>query len=227
MNFQSAIEKQVEFLFPNHSIPITEDILKGFHVIPEIIEANDEVYKNRSKYRLTWALSNAQNDLDTLLQAVFSCNKTAHISSKDLVNIKGIKKEIGPIQRRHIKSMKNIYAITSMAISLIDIAVSIVLVLLISKVGHFTESLFDSAILGTLFFSFIILLKVSLDRFVILPRVHHWGWANFKKINKSFERNSATIVASLIISKYLIAHDQKKKIPPILKKARKILITTQ
>lgn len=84
-------------------------------------------------------------------------------------------------QEQRLTSRAKLFKFFSHLVMGIDIVISVVLIILISKYGHIGESVFSNVFLVGIVFLLIVLLKVFLDRFFIIPKVEKFGRKLYRK----------------------------------------------
>ncbi|MFW9994503.1 MAG: hypothetical protein ACFFD4_20835 [Candidatus Odinarchaeota archaeon] len=63
--------------------------------------------------------------------------------------------------------------------SLLDIVISVFLILVVTQISHGVH--LEDILLTAFFIGGLALVKVSLDRFFIIPRLNNWGWRFFSR----------------------------------------------
>ena len=226
MNLEKLIKEKIAELSPEErNIKIPEQMFTNITKIQAFIDNDNQIYKNREKYDLQWAFKNAQNNINNFFDVLLNRTKPYFINfkQKNPKVLSELKKSINLRRKKSLKRKLNSYSIAFFSMSFIDIVISIILILIITKVGYISESLFSSAIFGILFFVIVILLKVSLDRFYIIPRVHSWGWKKFKTINDRFAINISILLAFLIIANKLTKEGNTIQIKYLLKNVKLLI----
>jgi len=199
INIKRLIENKIKILAPKDEIIIPKHI--NLDEIQKIVKKASDIYEKKEIYDLKWALEDSQKNINKLFKNFLKKGAPflKNLMGKNLILLNEIKDKSNIRRKNKLKRRIKAYSITSSLVSFIDIFISIILVLIITKIGHISESLFSSVVLSFLFFVFIILLKVTLDRYYIIPKVHKWGWNNFKKINIFFLDNITLTLAFLLV----------------------------
>lgn len=184
--------------------------------------ALEEVYRERHRYNLHWAFHHAQltfNDLfdatmeHRLRPALATMQKQAeHHSDRDLITreMEALKKE----HHRKIKRLqrkRQIFSFMSFLVSFVDIIISLALIVVIAEVSNLSQTLINSSLLALVFLCSIALLKVTLDRFWIIPHVDTWGWELYRKAVQRYKSSLANLVALGMGIEEMIVRD----IPPM------------
>lgn len=156
---------------PTFADGLVEEVGAGFHEL-------EHIHENHARYNLGWAFTQARQRFgafyDTAVeryeQSGGSGTRNAGEEHVDVVARRGL---------RALAWSSRIFSLLSLLVSLVDIVISVVLILAVSRVSHYTDSFIGSATVGLLVVALVALLKVTLDRFVIIPVVHRWGWQRF------------------------------------------------
>lgn len=208
MNLDKDVQNNIKKYYPCGKVKVSIKHINKIAEIEKYLKQNVEISKNRTMYDLQWAFKDSQKrinlffeeSLHEIIQILNTLKKEDPFFYKELIHLKQINKHHKKALNRNVQS----YQIASFLISFIDIIISMILIVLISQISHIGQAFFSSAILGTLFIAIIALLKVSLDRKYIIPKVHKLGWKWYKKININFEKNMALLISTSIIITELI-----------------------
>lgn len=145
------------------------------------------IAEQEARYDLHWALENAEAVHTELTEememAVADCLASCSLQGKNQHEIDTVEERLRRVdtqRSRGILHNAEYFSLISFAVSLVDIAISVTLIVIISEIAHIGGTLLDSVILGLFFVAVIAFLKVSLDRFVILPAVGRWGWRRYR-----------------------------------------------
>jgi len=155
----------------------------------------DEIYAHRQRYDLHWAFHEAEDVFRRLMDlsgtGIDECLRQ-HYTREIPLRLTAPTSRMDLTARRKSAAIarKTMYFSTfSNLVSLIDIVISVILIVIISEVAHFGNTLFDSVILIHLFTVIVALLKVTLDRFFIIPRIRQWGWKKYLSPDRSWWRS--------------------------------------
>lgn len=88
----------------------------------------------------------------------------------------------------------------------IDIVISVILIVLISKYGHIGESFFSNFVLVGIVFFLIVILKVFLDRFFVVPQVEKFWWRLYKKFIGKIRISLVSLVALFLFLDWANKH---------------------
>lgn len=218
MDLMKLIRKEIKHFSPKHaSIEFTDSFLDLILEVQDFANENDLIFEDRDKYDLHWAFSNAQAKINSLTSKIFIGLRVDFESFKEKYPglfedycFKAMHKSQKKVNRN-----LNLYEAISQFVSFIDIIISVILIVLISKASHIGDTLFQSAFLGLVFFGIIALLKVTLDRFYVIPKVHNWGWKKYKQISDNFFKNSPKLLAFLFILDHSMNNDIKEVMPSL------------
>ncbi len=215
MNLRLLVKKEIERLYPPYKgIGISGSDLEVLKKIHNFIDRKEKIYSERHKYDLQWAFRDAHDRINGLVSELILMRE------KDPSLSEMITKNVNSRRIKRLDKNIRIYSLASTFVCLIDIIISLVLIMAISEIGHMGDGMFSSALLSTLFFIIVILLKVTLDRFYIIPKVHAWGWERYLRISRSFEQNFAIMLALKIVIDRLSKEGKKDSIEKVLEKAR-------
>ena len=92
-------------------------------------------------------------------------------------------------------SAANMYSYLSRITLGIDIVISVLLILGVTLLAQTIERNLESYIIVIGFIALIALVKVSLDRFLIIPRIDEWGWNRYHKLTHVIEKKTSQIIA--------------------------------
>lgn len=224
--FRKNIERKVKKICPRYKKQaLACRYSRIINKIEKFYLNNQKIYQDRKMYDLHWAFKDAQlkihEYIEILLNDIREKYKECSIESKQIMTIRSIQKSAYD-HEKNIKRLIRLYDIGSFFVTFIDIIISLILIVIITKVGHFGESLFDTGIVATLFISFVAFLKISLDRFYIIPKVHAWGWSLYKKINRIFEEDSAALIATYLSISALIKVHHEEELNKIVEKSENL-----
>lgn len=176
LNLESDILYYVEQKFPDYyhndiSKPKREKIAH----LSKLFDEFTEIGREKEKHNLKWAFRKANNDFNFEELQKVQPKRDCFIAYDDVVCAvnKQSKAKINNFSRR--------FSLLSMGFSLIDIAVSVLLILIVSLITHFGEGIFNTLVLSSLFIALVALIKVTLDRFAIMPVIDRYGWYLFNK----------------------------------------------
>ena len=157
-----------------------------------------EIYLNKERYDLHWAFKQAN---ESILYRQEKINKKIE---EKIPNFKEIVSTTSRKTKLRVKRIRNTFNSLSFLVSFIDIIISVALILLVTMLSQQIESLIESVLLNILFVGLIALVKVSLDRFVIIPRIDKWGWKMYlRSINLMKQISIRLISVNLVLEEAL------------------------
>ncbi|PAB56511.1 hypothetical protein [Anaeromicrobium sediminis] len=190
--------------------------------LDEIFNEIEEVYRNKNRYNMHWAFDNAQTKFND-----FYLQMTEGKIKSELEYCKTKKKiltEFGKLDKTNrkmihqIKRRFRIYSTLSSLVSIVDIMISLILILVISEISHRGEYFITSAYMSFLFVLFFALLKVTLERYYIMPKVEKWGWKLYNRGTKKFKKNLSILTAmSLVIHESIDRKHDTSEVVSILR----------
>lgn len=147
----------------------------------QIFEYLDEVYRNKEKYNMLWALKDAQEKLNIYRKEV--------VDEKIKSKCKGCKKlnaeykiyqSSSHSQIRKQRIITNIFGLSHQLISVLEILLSVILVMAISAISHgdfLAHGTRGFSVAVIIIFAFI---KVFIEQLFLKPRVESLGWKLYK-----------------------------------------------
>ncbi len=109
-------------------------------------------------------------------------------------------------QEQRLTSRAKLFKFFSRFIMGIDIVISVILIILISKYGHIGESVFANVFLVGIIFLLIVLLKVFLDRFFIIPKVEKFGRNLYKRFVLKIRKSLVDLVVIFLFLDWANKH---------------------
>lgn len=184
--FSRRMTRFIERVYPDEfSLELVDPHRHRIQQFEEMFRWLDEIYAHRERYDLHWAFHEAEEvfrrQMDLSGAGIDQCLRQ-HYSRENRLRLTALTSRMDLTARRKSAAInrKTMYFSTiSDLVSLIDIVISVILIVIISEIAHFGNTLFDSVVLILLFTGIIALLKVTLDRFFIIPRVRRWGWKKY------------------------------------------------
>ena len=184
-----------------------------------------EIGKEKEKHNLKWAFKKANTDFNFEELQKVQPKSDCFVAYDDVVCAvhKQSKAKINNFSRR--------FSLLSLGVSLLDIAVSVLLILIVTILSHIGDRVFDTLLFSTIFIALIALTKVSLDRFAIMPVIDRYGWILFNRTiayarEEAIKLNAVYLVLlesinrkEAVETRYNLIKKQKKE----LLKSRRIL----
>lgn len=154
------------------------------------------IYEDREQYDLHWAFKDASRLFKEFSEHVPDRERGARPKSPHYNEyFDGMRNRV----RKHIAATGRKYELLSFAVSFIDIAISVALILVVTALAQLGEKGMQSIVLLALFVAAVALAKVSLDRFLIIPKVEKLGWSMYGKLTRRVAVNAAKITAIRVI----------------------------
>ena len=195
---------------------------KHMEKFDKIFEEIEAIYNEKEKYNLKWAYKNAQESFNKAFFDIIDKNIKPEISKyKDKIQDEQILrlKNINFKMKEKLKRRFEIFSIASSFVSFIDVIFSMFLILIISKLTNQGKNVISSATLSFLFIAFMAFSKVTINKFVISPKVKKLGWNIYKKSVEKYKKLLAILFSVLISIEDSISKDMgKEEIKLILKK---------
>ncbi len=163
------------------------------------------ILSDKEKYSLSWAFSNTAVVLhemfdmmwkDHLWKELVLLNKKVKTADTDwlLQEIREWEND----KENWLKSKANMFKFLWYFVMSLDIVVSIWLILVVTEISHMTQEIFSNPWFVFLFFFFVVLIKVWLDRFFIIPFIEKIWWRIYKKFVNEVEED-ITYVTSVFL----------------------------
>ncbi|WBW97221.1 hypothetical protein [Oceanirhabdus sp. W0125-5] len=185
---------------------ISEDLEKLNNLFDEF----SEVAENEHKYNLNWAYKNSQGKFDQLskeiLEKKLERKKQRNLDKKIIEEYSVILEGRKKIEER-LKRRFNLFSFMNSLISLIDVILSIILVLVISEISHKGELYLSSEVLSGLFVFFFAFLKVTLEKYLIAPKVEKFGWKLYERSIKQYKKDIVIVTAMSLVTHQGIVND--------------------
>lgn len=229
IHIEEDVIKELEKAYPKYSKEeIPDYIKKMIDPVDSVLKEIEEIYEEREKYNLNWAFKNAQHKFDQLFTRIlervsgfkFDIEEKG-LLARELKRLSVRKKDI----EKFVKRRFNIFSFFSFLVSFANILVSLLIVILISKLANTGETFISSVNLGALFVGFTVFLKVTLSKYIVNPRMNKWGWKKYKKAVNLFKKDLVIIVAaSVAIYEAVQKEKGKDEILKLIKVSLKELI---
>lgn len=138
----------------------------------------EQIYENRHKYSIEWAYEDAQNKIDQFREEIINkklkkkchfcnCKINKDFKSLQMTSLVALKK-----QKWYSRLFSNMYNI----LSFLEITLSIVLVLTISKLSHTGEAMLHAGPLSFWVAITFACMKVFIERYLLQPKLEALGW---------------------------------------------------
>lgn len=218
-DFYSRLEKFLKDTYP--------DQYEAFHLdsynfridrYEKLFSYLDEIYAHRRRYDLHWALNEAQERMNVLVRETTETVRDyleEQLTPDEFMQISLLSAEMAETTSdisRKVSRILTKFQTISFLVSLVDIIISVILIILISHFAHFGNTLIDSILIGILFTGFIAFLKVTLDRFYIIPKIREWGW---KKYLREIKITKQTLVETKAVSIIITESIRRKDDPEV------------
>ncbi|PCI24637.1 hypothetical protein COB57_04460 [Candidatus Peregrinibacteria bacterium] len=228
MNIYVHVQKKLKEISPEYIKDINfEDVKMTLQPFEDFYKKSNAIYAEHEKYDLHWAFKDSQKNIHlSMSQLIADINAQYKICKYRNVEVSNTISDIQKILIGHetkIKHWVRFYDIGSFFVTFIDIIISLILILMVTKIGKFGETIFDTGLIATLFVSLVAFLKISLDRFYIIPKVHAWGWKLYKKITSVFLQDTATMLALSFIIKAIIKNHKEQDLAKIFHKSEDLM----
>lgn len=217
--FPELVEDAVVAMWPTEvsapapivSTGLVEEVGAGFHEL-------EQIHTHHARYNLGWAFAQARRRFAAFYDSATERYEQSTASAS--ANANAADEQVELVARRGLRALarsSRIFSLLSILVSLVDIVISVVLILAVSKVSHYTDSFIGSATVGLVVIAAVALFKVTLDRFVIIPFVHRWGWRRFGGALSRNKRILSNLLAAGLVVREMTAHGHASAIGNVRK----------
>lgn len=166
--------------------------------IDNIFDEIDEVYHNREKYSIEWAFEDAQKKLnqfsDEIVEEQLKPKLLKHSNNYQLKDAFEELKIMNRGLKKKTKWYSRLFSNMYLLLSMVEIVISLILVIGLSKISHSGEIFINSTILSVLFVGTIAFLKVTLEKYLVKPKIDTWGWGLYLRSSKKLRRMIAILL---------------------------------
>ncbi len=145
----------------------------------------EEIHEERHKYSLEWAFADAQEQMDSFQ------NKIVDGTLKEKCTLckinKIVMKDFSGVQQTGLSTVKKaklyarLFSNMFLLLSIVEIALSVLLVLGISELSHSGGEALHSEWLSLWIVITFAFIKVFIERFWLKPNIDTWGWKLYAK----------------------------------------------
>ena len=185
---------------------------EALNEIDEIFDGIDMIYESREQYNLEWAFDDAQEKLNDFTAKVIDKEIEPMINGcGEEGNIKKAFKELQKMNssvKKKIKWYFRLFSNMYLLLSIVEIAISLVLVIGLSKLSHHGEGLIGSASMSMLFVGLVAFFKVTIEKYIVKPKIDEWGWKLYYMSAKKIRRVIAIMLStSEVLGESVVAND--------------------
>lgn len=166
--------------------------------IDNIFDEIDDVYHNREKYSIEWAFEDAQKKLNQFSEEIVEGQlKPKLLKHSNNYKLKDTFEELKVMNRGLKKKAKwysRLFSNMYLLVSMVEILISLILVIGLSHISHSGDVFISSANLSILFVGTIAFLKVTLEKYLVKPRIDTWGWELYIRSSKRLRRMIAILL---------------------------------
>jgi hypothetical protein len=221
LSLETEILYYIEQKFPDYyHDSITKPKKVKIEHLSNMFNEFKEISSDKEKHNLKWAFKKANEAFNfEELQKVQP--KTDCFMAYDEV--------VCAVHRQSKKKINNFskkFSRLSFGVSMLDIMVSVALILVVTMLSHIGDEIFDTLLFSTLFIASVALVKVSLDRFAIIPVIDRYGWKLFNRtINYAREEAIKLNAVYLVLMESINRKESVDTRLKIIKKQKRELIT--
>ena len=175
-NLETEILSYIEQKYPDYyHESITKYKKEKIAHLSKLFNEFNDIHQEKEKHNLKWAFKKANE--------TFNFEELQNIPHKSDCFIKydEVVCLVNKQSKVRINRFSKMFSFLSYGVSILDIMVSVILILAVTVISHIGDHIFDSLIVSLIFISVIALIKVSLDRFAIIPIIGSYGWKWFNK----------------------------------------------
>ncbi|MHA2202285.1 MAG: hypothetical protein ACW991_01225 [Candidatus Hodarchaeales archaeon] len=176
-HFETEILTYLNLEFPDYyHKSILEPKKPSLKYMASLFDDFEKTYQDREKYNLHWAFKQANEAFK------FEDLKKSSSTQECFRMYDEVAQTVQKQAIKRVNRFSRSFSFLSHGVSLLDIIISVFLILVVTQISHIGDHLFETVLLSTLFIAFIALIKVSLDRFIIIPVIDSWGWTFYSRM---------------------------------------------
>ncbi|MHA2105166.1 MAG: hypothetical protein ACW981_17175 [Candidatus Hodarchaeales archaeon] len=216
---ETEILTYINYNFPNyHNGKILDHKKEKIKRMASLFDEFDEIHSEREKYNLHWAFKKAHD--------AFQFNEAKKSSSTEdcFKQYDEVSKYVANQAINRVNWFSRSFSVLNHGVSILDIVVSVILILVVTQISHIGDYFFETVLLSTLFIAFVALVKVSLDRFFIIPLIDRWGWRFYQRMTNYTRNELIKLNATFLVLMESIAQEEslEKRFEIISKQRREI-----
>ncbi|UUX93352.1 hypothetical protein [Methanoplanus endosymbiosus] len=217
--FADSMKKFIQRVYPDEYSPELVDLdLCRINHFEEMFLWLDEIYDNRDRYNLHWALHEAGDIFKRLMDEAgtnISQSLRKHYTQEERERLNELTSKMDWVAREKelaIARRTEYFNTISNLLTRVDIIISVALIVIISEISHLGNTIFGSVILVIIFTGIVAFLKVTFDRFIIIPWIARLGW---KKYLNEVEVTRKILVDVEAVNVVVIAAIKDEKAPEV------------
>lgn len=193
-NLEDEIRSYIQDSFPGYYHEnITDPKKEKIAYFQDIFDEFKDIGDNNERHSLKWAFKRA-NEAFNFDQLKHPQHQTdCFIAYDDVVSEVYIK------AKEKLNNLSRRFSYLSIGVSISDIAISVLLILLVTVLSHRADELFNTLVFSTMFIGAIAFTKVSVDRFAIIPFIDGYGWKQFNNTIAYARRETIKLNAILLV----------------------------
>jgi len=220
--FATSMKKFIQRVYPDEYTPdLVDPHLCCITRFEEMFLWLDEIYDKRERYNIHWALHEAGDIFKSLMDETgtnINQSLQKHYTQEERERLNELTSKMAWAAREKefaIARRTEYFNTISNLVTLIDIIISVVLIVIISEISHLGNTIFGSLILVLIFTGIVAFLKVTLDRFIIIPWIARLGW---KKYLNEVEATRQILVDVMAVNVVVMAAIKKERAPEVTAK---------
>ncbi len=203
-----ATENKLGKCFENKMCSVGQDTIKS---IDAVFDEIDDIHTNRHKYDLHWAFEDAQERLKDFTTNIWKDHLALKEESyalkpefsENLDKLETFNQAIEKKMKRKFKWFSSIPNI----VTFVEMGISLLMVIGLSKLSHSGESLIHSAYLSLAFVGIMAFFKVTLEKYWLKPQIDKWGWKLYLQSSKRMREVIVRLLGTTVaIREYLQAN---------------------
>ncbi|EHQ36556.1 hypothetical protein [Methanoplanus limicola] len=216
--FAESMKKFIQRVYPEYGPELVDPHLCCINRFEEMLLRLDEIYDNRERYNLHWALHEAGETFKSLMDEAgtdISQSLQKHYTQEERERLKELTSKMDWVAREKefaISRRTEYFNTISNLLTRVDIIISVALIVIISEISHLGNTIFGSVILVLIFTGIVAFLKVTFDRFFIIPWIARLGW---KKYLNEVEATRQILVDVEAVNVVVIAAIKDEKTPEV------------
>lgn len=220
ISLESEVLYYIEQKYPDyyHSNIIKPKKEKIQH-LSNLFDEFKEIGQEKEKHNLKWAFKKAN--------IAFNFEELQRVQPKTdcFVAYDDVVCEVHKKAKTKINKFSRKFSWLSLAVSMLDVVVSVLLILIVTMLSHIGDKIFDTVLFSTIFIAIVALTKVSLDRFAVMPIIDQYGWRLFNRTVNYARDESIKLNAIYLVLIESIARKEPVEVRfDLIKKQRKSML---
>lgn len=221
--FESEILSYLSLEFPDYyHKAILEHKKESIKFMSSLFNDFNQIHEEREKYNLHWAYKNA-NEAFKFTELKRKTPSTP--ACKSFTTYDEVAQTVVKRAETRVNRFSRIFSLLSLGVSLLDIVISVILILIVTQIAHEAGYLFETVLLSTIFIAVVALIKVSLDRFFIIPTIDRWGWQFYDRMVQYTRQELIKLNATfLVLMESIVRNETTEKRARIIQRQQREIL---